>query len=141
MAHKEQFYYHFIHEKDHTKAVESLEGFIKDHQQQGQKDEELFKIQKLEITRLKAKVLISDSKYDQADNMFVEAVKGVEQHLLPLWRDWLVLSLRAYKDTGKIEWANSVLAILPYALRYKTHKTKLILAPVMQMLYTLQRSE
>ena len=32
---------------------------MKDHQQQGQKDEELVKIQKLEITRLKAKVLVA----------------------------------------------------------------------------------
>lgn len=27
--------------------------------------------------------------------------------------------------------------ILPYALRYKTQKTKLLLAPVMQLLYNL----
>lgn len=39
LAHKEKFYYHFLQEKDHQKAVDSLEGFIKDHQQQGLKDE------------------------------------------------------------------------------------------------------
>ena len=71
LAHKEKFYYHFLQEKDHKKAVDSLEGFIKDHQQQGLKDEELFKIQKLEITRLKGKVLAADGKYDQADALFI----------------------------------------------------------------------
>jgi hypothetical protein len=52
-----------------------------------------------------------------------------------------VLSLRAYKETGKLEWAQSVLAILPYALRYKQNKTKLILAPVMEILFSLQKNE
>ena len=47
LAHKEKFYYHFLHEKNYKAAVESLDGFIKDHQQQGQRDEEFFKIQKL----------------------------------------------------------------------------------------------
>jgi hypothetical protein len=85
--------------------------------------------------------MVADNKLEQADALFIDTVKGVEQHLLPLWRDWLVLSLKAYKETNKIEWAQSVLAILPYALRYKTNKTKLILAPVMQLLYTLQKKE
>ena len=92
-------------------------------------------MQKLQISRLKAKILVADNKLDQADALLVDTIKGVEQHLLPLWRDWLILSLRAYKQTRKIEWAQSVLAILPYALRYKTQKTKLILAPVIQLLY------
>jgi len=46
---------------------------------------------------LKGKVLAADGKYDQADALFIETIKGVEQHLLPLWRDWLVLSLKAYR--------------------------------------------
>ena len=71
-------------------------------------------------------MLVADNKLDQADALFVETIRGVEQHLLPLWRDWLILTLKAYKDTGKIDWAQSVLSILPYALRYKTQKTKLI---------------
>ena len=95
-------------------------------------------MQKLEISRLKAKVLLADNKITQADALLVDTVKGVEQHLLPLWRDWIILSLTAYKQTKKIEWAQSVLAILPYALRYKGYRTKLILAPVMQLLYELQ---
>ena len=70
--------------------------------------------------------MVADNKLDQADALFVETIRGVEQHLLPLWRDWLILTLKAYKDTGKIDWAQSVLSILPYALRYKTQKTKLI---------------
>lgn len=81
---------------------------------------------------------MAENKLEQADALFMDTVKGVEQHLLPLWRDWLNLSLKAYKQTNKTEWAQSVLAILPYALRYKTHKTKLIMAPVMQLLYNLQ---
>ena len=30
LAHKEKFYFHFLHEKNHKTAVESLDGFIKD---------------------------------------------------------------------------------------------------------------
>ena len=88
---------------------------------------------------MKAKVLVENKLYDQANTLLSDSLKGVEHHLLPLWRDWLVLSIKAYEESGKIEWAQSALAILPYALRYKTQKTKLILAPILRILSKHQK--
>jgi hypothetical protein len=51
------------------------------------------------------------------------------------------MCFKAYDSTKKIEWAQSALSILPYALRYKTHKTKLILAPAIKILSSLQKNK
>ena len=90
------------------------------------------------MARLKGKALTSNSSFLQANYLFSEAVRGTEQHLLPLWRDWLLMTLKAYSASKDIGWAQQALVILPYAIRYKTHKTKLILGPVMGLLQEKQ---
>ena len=48
----------------------------------------------------------------------------------------MLLCIEVYQKTNAKEWAFSAVATLPYALRYKTNKTKLLLAPIIKILKT-----
>ncbi len=69
--------------------------------------------------------------YNKANKIYSEAIEKAEQHTMiaALWRDWMLLCFQAYKSTKVIDWAQSAVALLPYALKYKPHKTKMLLAP------------
>ena len=115
-----------------------VDSLIKEHKDNNSKDEELNRMQKLEVARLKGKALTSNNSFTHANALFSEVVRGTEQHLLPLWRDWLLTTLKAYELQKDVGWAQQALVILPYAIRYKTHKTKLILGPVLGLLQEKQ---
>ena len=53
----------------------------------------------------------------------------------------MIICMKGYEKTRRVEWAQMVIITLPYALRYKTHKTKLIIAPVLQIISSLQGTE
>lgn len=84
--------------------------------------------------RLKAKVYVKDNLFEEANEIYVESLKGVEQHLLSLWRDWMVMCIKAYEKTKKPSWAKAAISVFPYALRYKSKKTRLLLSPIIGIL-------
>lgn len=43
----------------------------------------------------------------------------------------MVMCIKAYDKTKKVEWAESAVSIFPYALRYKNQKTRLLMAPIL----------
>lgn len=49
----------------------------------------------------------------------------------------MVLNVEAYEKTGRVEWAQMAIIALPYALRYKSQKTKLLLAPIFKIISSL----
>lgn len=51
----------------------------------------------------------------------------------------MLMSIEAYSKTGENAWAYSAISALPYTLRHKTHKTKLLLAPIFKMLRKLDK--
>lgn len=141
ISYKENFYNAFLHQRNGPQAIEILDSISKDGKESASRDEELIKAQKLEITRLRAKVLIDGELYNEANTLFADAVRNNDQNLLPLWRDWLVLCILAYEKDHNIQWAELAITTLPYALRYKPYKTKLLLAPVFTFISTFQGSE
>jgi hypothetical protein len=90
-------------------------------------------LQKLELARLRAKVYVKDGYFEEANEIYLESLKSVEQHLLSMWRDWMVMCIKAYEKTKKASWAKAAIAVFPYALRYKSKKTRLILSPVINI--------
>lgn len=141
ISYKENFYNAFLHQRNAPQALEILDSISKDGKESASRDEELIKAQKLEITRLRAKVLIEGELYNEANTLFADAVRNNDQNLLPLWRDWLVLCILAYEKDHNIQWAELAITTLPYALRYKPYKTKLLLAPVFTFISAFQGSE
>jgi hypothetical protein len=91
--------------------------------------------------RLKAKVFVKDGYFEAANDIYLENLKGVEQHLLSLWRDWMIMSVKAYEQTKKISWAKSAIAVFPYALRYKCKKTRLLIGPIINICKELANDE
>lgn len=81
------------------------------------------------------------NKYSEANAIYEESLKGIEHHLLPLWRDWMVMCLRAHQETGQMSWAKSAISILPYALRCKPHKTKLQISSFFTLLSKIENDE
>ena len=73
--------------------------------------------------------------------MFSEATRNNDQNLLQLWRDWLVLCITAYEKEKTMQWAQLAVTTLPYALRYKPSKTRLLLAPVFSFISHFQGKE
>lgn len=122
-----------IYEGSALRAKEVLENALKDMERE-HKDEDYTKIQKIEISRLSAKLYVKQGCFEEANAVYMQSLKSVDQHLLPLWRDWMVMCFEAYAATDRIEWAQSAIAILPYALRYKPHKVRLIIAPILSIL-------
>lgn len=61
------------------------------------KDEELQKIQKMEFMRLRCKMLTKENRFDEANSMYNEAIKAADQNLLTLWRDWMIMNIKAYE--------------------------------------------
>lgn len=49
----------------------------------------------------------------------------------------MVMSIEAFNKTGDNNWAYSAISALPYTLRHKTNKTKLLLAPIFKILKVL----
>lgn len=43
--------------------------------------------------------------YAKANSIYYEAADMTEQQLLSLWRDWMLMSIEAYEQTGLQEWA------------------------------------
>jgi hypothetical protein len=68
-------------------------------------------------------------------------LRGVDQHLLALWRDWMVLSIKAYEKTKKISWAKAAISVFPYALKCKPRKTRLLLSPIIGMFKELANDD
>ena len=91
---KERFYELFEFEKNYPKALKHLEEISLN------KDEELEKIQRLEIYRLEAKVYWREGRFHKANSIYYEATNINEQQLLSLWRDWTLMSIEAYKKTN-----------------------------------------
>lgn len=48
------------------------------------------------------------------------------------------MSIEAYNQTGEPNWAHSAISALPYTLRHKTYKTKLLLAPIFSIIKKLK---
>lgn len=42
----------------------------------------------------------------------------------------MVMCIKAYEKTRKISWARAAISVFPYALRYKSKKTRLLLSPI-----------
>lgn len=133
MREKEKYFELVFHERDHERALKMLEEPAE------YKDEELEKIQRAERLRLKAKLYKERGSYHQANEIYFEAVNLSDQQLLPVWRDWMLMSMEAYGKTNDNAWAYSAISALPYTLRHKTHKTKLLLAPIFKMLKKLDK--
>ena len=96
------------------------------------------------MARLKAKIYTEKGNYEYANQIFTEAVNIGENQILAmcaLWRDWMVMSCEAYEKTGQKEWAYTAVSTLPFSLRHKKHKTKLLLAPIFKMIKTLENDE
>jgi hypothetical protein len=76
---KEKFYYAFEQEKDHPKALQVVDNALKEiiREQGSNRDEELIKLQKLELMRLKAKVFVKDGYFEEANEIYLENLKGV----------------------------------------------------------------
>ncbi len=51
----------------------------------------------------------------------------------------MVMSIEAFSKTGENNWAYSAISALPYTLRHKTNKTKLLLAPIFKILKVLEK--
>lgn len=51
----------------------------------------------------------------------------------------MVMSIEAYNKTKDNNWAYSAISALPYTLRHKTYKTKLLLAPIFKILKDLSK--
>lgn len=49
------------------------------------------------------------------------------------------MSIEAYNKTKDNSWAYSAISALPYTLRHKTYKTKLLLAPIFKILKDLSK--
>ena len=62
-----------------------------------------------------------------------------DQQLLTVWRDWMIMSIEAYSKTKENNWAYTAISALPYTLRHKTYKTKLLLAPIFKILKDLRK--
>jgi hypothetical protein len=103
------------------------------------KDDDLEKIERAERLRLKAKLYKERGDYNMANEIYYEAVSLSDQQLMTVWRDWMLMSIEAYSKTGDKIWAHSAIAALPYTLRHKIHKTKLLLAPIFKMIKELDK--
>lgn len=79
-------------------------------------------------------MLTKENRFDEANSMYNEAIKAADQNLLTLWRDWMIMNIKAYELHKKNDYAYSAISTLPYTLRHKPHKTKLMLAPIFRML-------
>ena len=86
-------------------------------------------------------MLIDSKLYAEANTLFMEAVRNNDQNLMPLWRDWMVLCITAFEKDRNVQWAELAITTLPYALRYKPNKTKLLLAPIFSFISAFQGSE
>lgn len=49
----------------------------------------------------------------------------------------MLMSIEAYQKTGDRNWAYTAISAMPYTLRHKTFKTKLLLAPIFKMMKQL----
>lgn len=65
------------------------------------KDEELQKIQKVEFMRLKCEMLTRENRFEEANSVYNESLKVVDQNLLTLWRDWMLMNIKAYETHKK----------------------------------------
>ena len=128
-----------IHRKDLQTALKITES------KSACKDEEQERVLKAEILRLKGKIYKEKGNYEYANQIYSEAVfSGQEQPVLAmcsLWRDWMVMSCEAYEKTGQKEWAYTAISTLPFSLRYKSHKTKLLIAPIFKMFKNLENDK
>jgi len=70
---KEKFYYAFEQEKDHPKSLQVIDNALKEimKDQGSHRDEELIKLQKLELMRLKAKVYVKDGYFEEANEIYL----------------------------------------------------------------------
>jgi hypothetical protein len=53
----------------------------------------------------------------------------------------MVLCITAFEKDKNAQWAELAITTLPYALRYKPNKTKLLLAPIFSFISAFQGSE
>jgi hypothetical protein len=51
----------------------------------------------------------------------------------------MLMSIEAYNKTNDQIWAYSAISTVPYTLRHKTYKTKLLLAPIFRMIKKLEK--
>ena len=51
----------------------------------------------MEFMRLRCKMLTKENRFDEANSMYNEAIKAADQNLLTLWRDWMIMNIKAYE--------------------------------------------
>ena len=51
--------------------------------------------------RLKCEMLTKENKFEEANSIYNEALKVVDQNLLTLWRDWMLMNIKAYETHKK----------------------------------------
>jgi hypothetical protein len=53
----------------------------------------------------------------------------------------MVMCIKAYEKTKKNSWAKAAIAVFPYALRYKSKKTRLLLSSIINILRELSNDD
>lgn len=53
----------------------------------------------------------------------------------------MLMNIKAFEAENKKEWALSAIATLPYTLRHKPHKTKLLIAPIFRIIETYKNDD